>query len=648
VLPKEDLDLACAGQPTATQVAASGNAWPDSWRNPQLSCDIVMKGGITSGVVYPEAVVRLAERYRFCGIGGTSAGAIAAVALAAAEYGRARDGFMKLAALPAMLAATVEGEPFIQSLFQPEPETRPLFKTALAFQRGTLRGIGASLTQFWRFPAASLVLALAAFIAGATGTARWSIVILVVALVPWILVLGVMRDLVRAFDALAGNNFGLCRLGPRTTEPRALTCWLHDVIQDLADRGSAAQPMTFADLWGVPPLTGKETEGELKERQARVELLSWNTREREIDLQIVATNLTQGRPIRLPLMRDRWVNDYSDGGLLFDYEEWLRFFPRAVVDHMVSQQRALDADEKAVTHEQAPGRQLVGFTFSAELPIVVAARMSLSFPVLISAVPLWQIQYRKGHLPRLRRMVFSDGGISSNFPVQFFDSPLPTRPTFAINLAGFEDDEHPDLDDPAQCVRPPAETTGRAVESWKQPESMIGFFLAIKDAMQNWRDNAQARMPGFRERVIHIKLAGGEGGLNLAMDEAKVRRLVERGRYAGHELVKLFSGDEESPEQTDHWNDHRYARFRTYMASTERYMEDLRRGYCKDADAASMPYAERIVLGGEQAPYKLTEAQLSAAQDMLKKHLELTHELEVWLDQGAPRPKSILRNMPLL
>jgi hypothetical protein len=42
------------------------------------ACDLVMKGGITSGVVYPSLVMRLAEKYRFASIGGTSAGAIAA------------------------------------------------------------------------------------------------------------------------------------------------------------------------------------------------------------------------------------------------------------------------------------------------------------------------------------------------------------------------------------------------------------------------------------------------------------------------------------------------------------------------------------------------------------------------------------------
>jgi hypothetical protein len=48
-----------------------------------------MKGGITSGVIYPLAVCELAQTYRLRSVGGASAGAIAAAAEAAAEVGRA-------------------------------------------------------------------------------------------------------------------------------------------------------------------------------------------------------------------------------------------------------------------------------------------------------------------------------------------------------------------------------------------------------------------------------------------------------------------------------------------------------------------------------------------------------------------------------
>ena len=56
--------------------------------NPTAQCDLIMQGGITSGVVYPGAVLKLATRYRFRSIGGTSAGAMAAAATAAAELGK--------------------------------------------------------------------------------------------------------------------------------------------------------------------------------------------------------------------------------------------------------------------------------------------------------------------------------------------------------------------------------------------------------------------------------------------------------------------------------------------------------------------------------------------------------------------------------
>jgi predicted acylesterase/phospholipase RssA len=55
---------------------------------PERECDLVMKGGITSGVVYAGAIVELGRAFRFRRIGGTSAGAIGAAVAAAAEYAR--------------------------------------------------------------------------------------------------------------------------------------------------------------------------------------------------------------------------------------------------------------------------------------------------------------------------------------------------------------------------------------------------------------------------------------------------------------------------------------------------------------------------------------------------------------------------------
>jgi len=104
---------------------------------PRRNCDIVMKGGITSGVVYPLAIVELADEFRFHSIGGTSAGAIAAAVTAAAEYQRVTkgnaNGFRELEKLPDFLAGTTNGEPNLLNLFPPAPPVRGLFHFAMSF-----------------------------------------------------------------------------------------------------------------------------------------------------------------------------------------------------------------------------------------------------------------------------------------------------------------------------------------------------------------------------------------------------------------------------------------------------------------------------------------------------------------------------------
>ena len=69
------------------------------------------------------------------------------------------------------------------------------------------------------------------------------------------------------------------------------------------------------------------------------------------------------------------------------------------------------------------------------MPVVVAARLSLSFPLLFSAVPVWAIDYEAPRPKRcLKRCQLSDGGVSSNFPIHLFDAALPGWPTFGLWL----------------------------------------------------------------------------------------------------------------------------------------------------------------------------------------------------------------------
>lgn len=116
---------------TEQRDAAEVLADPASYRDRRLDCDLVMKGGITSGVVYPLAVAELARTYRFKNIGGTSAGAIAAVAAAAAQHAGNGNGFAELAKLPERLGTELE------TLFRPQRRCKRLFRLVFASTKPT-------------------------------------------------------------------------------------------------------------------------------------------------------------------------------------------------------------------------------------------------------------------------------------------------------------------------------------------------------------------------------------------------------------------------------------------------------------------------------------------------------------------------------
>ena len=71
----------------------------------------------------------------------------------------------------------------------------------------------------------------------------------------------------------------------------------------------------------------------------------------------------------------------------------------------------------------------------------------------------------------------------------------------------------------------------------------------IEDSARNWRDELQAELPGFRDRICQIEMRPGEGGFNLNADPATVTELIERGRAAGREILRTFD-----------WNQHRLIR----------------------------------------------------------------------------------------
>jgi hypothetical protein len=528
---------------------------------PDAECDLVMKGGITSGVVYPSVALTLQPHYRFHNIGGASAGAIAASVVAAAEYGRQsrRGGFGALREVVDELSRPG----MIMSLFQPVPAARAAFELLARGTKAPMRPFRRVLEigwlvamRAWWVTLIGVLVAVgvgwaaitAARLGGLPPPAAVAIVVaavvaVVVVLAGAVLVALLLRVLrLRGVLERPGGGFGIC---PGTRQPGgtgpALTEWLHEKIQRCAGLPVDDSPLTCAQL-----------------------------AEHEIRLDTMTTDLGHARPSRLPL---------SIPSYLFDPKEFEQLFPKKVVESMVaSSDRLLAADRERQPRLLADPPGSLCYLPTDELPVLVAARMSLSFPVLISAVPLHVLD-EDGNS---HRTWMSDGGISSNFPIHFYDAWLPSRPTFGFDFQPYPREKAPAAERQAEgaesAVAPDgdagvymarADADVRARPRWTEVRKIGPFLRQIADAMQNWRDTLQADLPGFSERVCHIRLRPTEGGMNLSMPPDVLDGLVKRGGRAGQEVLEHFP-----PERGASWQQHTFTR---YLMLMEQLQEQLQR-----------------------------------------------------------------------
>lgn len=667
---------------------------PQAYASPQKFCDIVMKGGITSGVAYPLAVCELARSYSLKNIGGASAGAIAAAAAAAAEYsrrtGRQRadgsSGYVGLSKLPAWLGS--EGN--LARLFQPNPSTKPIFNLLTRsleitgggfikfvyllptawrnFPLWTLGGIIFSLLLALPLIAGSLLLASSVdspaapterlarqLLFGYGSLFTFALVILITSV---FVIVGIV---LRIRSSIPENFYGLTTglLDPKGRDDAspALTTWLADEIDRLAGKPHRSEPLTFGDL--------RNTANDLDREHLPEEKEGWG-----INLQMMTTNLTLGRPYRLPF-------DGDSTEYFYDPTEWSRFFPAYIMKWLEDHPRELTETEPTRRDRQAaewksfaPRKPLPK---PKDIPIVIAARMSLSFPILISAVPLWTVDRSRMRKKdektgtkrptQLERCFFSDGGISSNFPIHFFDQALPRWVTFGIDLQNFHPDYKFDPNNPtpdqskgSYLIHRPQDGLADLWDRFDAQTSdlarLTGFFGALVNTMYNWADNAQVRVPGYRDRVIHIYQSETEGGMNLNMKPEAIQALSERGRFAGVKLRERFMGDDGS---TLTWDNHRWIRYRSLMSLLENTLRDLQRAY-KTPLFGDQPYSAMIARSPDDPPvgYRLEEPgqrefvahatdQLIALINEWEKDQNTTGQNFV---KGEPNPKPELRVRP--
>jgi hypothetical protein len=138
--------------------------------------------------------------------------------------------------------------------------------------------------------------------------------------------------------------------------------------------------------------------------------------------------------------------------------------------------------------------------------------------------------------------MFSDGGISSNFPIHLFDGLIPQWPTFGIDLEAKPPGHSNMVFLPQTYLEGIADRWMRFDQQEKAPSRMGGFLTSIVNTMQNWNDNTLSRMSGVRDRVVRVRLADDEGGLNPNMPATLIQVVAARGGQAAQELIKKFLG----------------------------------------------------------------------------------------------------------
>jgi predicted acylesterase/phospholipase RssA len=639
-----------------------------------------MRGGVTSGIVYPPALCRLASKYVVKNIGGTSVGALAAAATAAAEWRRRTDanpqtagrGYVELA----KLAEFLKGDGTLRALFAADRPARALLDIALnltgngAMWSKAARTIGAAVRVFWWLAVVVFVVSIGAFAVVARPNA-WEagIACIIAGLVlgaPATLIALLAWYLIRFGNVMRSNDFGWCHgFGASAAEFQSLvtsgadvaalpkeqvpplTDWLDAFIAQVAGRDRKV-PLTFGDLWSAP-----EPQWHVADR--------FPHDERGIDFRMITTCLTLGRPLELPFPPNEHISEFPepatdrDGdGLLrpplyFEENELGRYFPEHIIRHLKTH-GALSAKDPRYFRMPA----------AEKMPLIVAARLSMSFPVLFCALPLHALDENGTMWP----IWFSDGGLSSNFPIHLFDAPLPRWPTFAINLVGGDPSRkkairNTNRDDGRVFLESDSPHTG-TITPWTtlgEPGdgAPLSFGGAIIETMRNWQDNTLGTLPANRNRTVAIRLSADEGGLNLTMGRDKIEALMQRGDKAGNLLTQHFSPAPDAPA----WQEHRWTRYRAVMSALARWLRGFADGYAPFASAAGQIPYERMIptfVSGAGAPVaRWLWSDSAQAQNALNATESVARERTSWseaphhdpcFETNDPEPIASLRMRP--
>ena len=488
-------------------------------------------------------------------------------------------------------------------------------------------------------------------------------IVLAVGLLSSILIyLGRLRS--RAFGFVPGttpqrqrNLLDVMAGVPKPTVEMSLVPWLNGCLNALAGLGDD-QVMRFGHLWSGLDYHERRL-SRTPDDLAKWRLMSEQPDHRLVNLELMTTDLTRQRPFRFPLD----ANTDDDPEQLWVCVDQLRDAESQVFPESVMQ--ALSETESREVHDRyGVVRRLNKLPQPWDLPVIFAVRISMSLPGLFQAVRLYRIRRPApiqddfgrtltdhgqplmllSPLDSAQELWFSDGGITSNFPVHFFDDALPRWPTVSLNL-GIHPQEAPhqdiwlpqDWDD----LNIPVKTLGG---------SGLEFAKAIFNTAMSWRDSLQSALPGYRNRIAQVRTSPGEGGTNLFMPREIIASMALRGAVAGARLRTRFVDEGQ-------WNRYRWLRLRTAVSNIEKLRASTleRRGFYDDAFSGEswvdMQEADFSDKPADTAiswyrPYSGFWPRAARLLNTFADGYRPTEDMENVMTYGTPRPQPVIRQVP--
>jgi predicted acylesterase/phospholipase RssA len=406
-----------------------------------------------------------------------------------------------------------------------------------------------------------------------------------------------------------GSPFSRLMGMPRVTVGINLTDWLDQCLSDLS---GTTEVLRFGHLWS----TSYEFSRTDSQPATELELAASNADHRLVNLELMATELVHRVPYKFPL-------DDGDPQLYFCKDDLVPIFPKRVIDalcvHGPDTSEFADTEDAFLDAETGrPVPELYRLPKPRDLPVVFAVRISMAFPGLFEAIRLYRrtatdtlpivrddfgapiakngkvLTYPQIKKLWIQELWFSDGGITSNFPIHFFDTVLPLWPTVGINLG-----PHPKGFGHQDVYLPTDRQASRGVPATMGP-SVVSMFAALFDTARNWRDTAQTFMPASRGRVAWVRQRKYEGGMNLFMPRDCIATLAMRGAVAGARLRRRFAAQGQ-------WQRHQWLRLRVGLDNLSR-LDSRIQNALRDPfydELAKGPGSERVM----QAVFGLLENQ---------------------------------------